>query len=78
MSRQLIEYVAPWLLDHPEEVTIEEVEGERGETVLEVSVHPEDVGKIIGRRGRIVGSLRTLARAASQRDGETVLLEVVD
>jgi predicted RNA-binding protein YlqC (UPF0109 family) len=78
MSRQLIEYVAPWLLDHPEDVTIEEVEGERGETVLEVSVHPEDVGKIIGRRGRIVGSLRALARAASQRDGETVLLEVVD
>lgn len=78
MSRELIEYVAPWLLDHPDEVSIEEVEGERGATVLEVSVHPEDVGKIIGRRGRIVGSLRTLARAAGQRDGTTVLLEVVD
>jgi uncharacterized protein len=78
MSRQLIEFVAPWLLDHPDEITIEEVEGERGATVLEVSVHPDDVGKIIGRRGRIVGSLRTLARAASQREGEAVLLEVVD
>jgi predicted RNA-binding protein YlqC (UPF0109 family) len=78
MSRELIEYVAPWLLDHPDEVAIEEIEGERGATVLEVSVHPEDVGKIIGRRGRIVGSLRALARAASQREGTTVLLEIVD
>jgi predicted RNA-binding protein YlqC (UPF0109 family) len=78
VSRELIEYVAPWLLDHPDEVSIEEVEGERGATVLEVSVHPEDVGKIIGRRGRIVGSLRTLARAVGQRDGTTVQLEVVD
>jgi len=78
VSRELIEYVAPWLLDHPGELRIDEVEGDRGATILEVSVHPDDVGKIIGRRGRIVGSLRTLARAAGQREGATVLLEVVD
>ena len=78
MSRALLEYVTEWLVDNPDEVEIAEVEGERGATVLEVSVHPDDVGKMIGKRGRIIRSLRALARAAGQRDGNTVLVEVVD
>jgi predicted RNA-binding protein YlqC (UPF0109 family) len=78
VSRALIDYLAPWLLDHPEEVEIDEVENERGATVLEVSVHPDDIGKLIGKRGRIIQSLRILARAAGQREGTTVLVEVVD
>ena len=78
MSRALLEYVTEWLVDHPDEVEITEAEGDRGATVLEVSVHPEDVGKMIGKRGRIIRSLRALARAAGQRDGQTVLVEVVD
>ncbi|HEV3362646.1 MAG TPA: KH domain-containing protein [Acidimicrobiia bacterium] len=78
MSRALLEYVTEWLVDHPDEVEITEVEGDRGATVLEVSVHPEDVGKMIGKRGRIIRSLRALSRAAGQRDGETILVEVVD
>lgn len=78
MSRVLLEYVTEWLVDHPDEVEIAEVEGDRGATVLEVSVHPEDVGKMIGKRGRIIRSLRALARAAGQREGQTFLVEVVD
>ena len=78
MSRELIEYVASWLLDHPDEVEIEEVEGERGTTVYEVTVNPEDMGKIIGRRGRIIRSIRALARAAAQGEGRSVMVEVVD
>jgi predicted RNA-binding protein YlqC (UPF0109 family) len=78
MSRALLEYVTEWLVDHPDEVEIAEVEGDRGATVLEVSVHPDDVGKMIGKRGRIIRSLRALARAAGQREGETILVEVVD
>ena len=78
MSRALLEYVTEWLVDHPDEVEIVETEGDRGATVLEVSVHPEDVGKMIGKRGRIIRSLRALARAAGQREGQTVLVEVVD
>jgi predicted RNA-binding protein YlqC (UPF0109 family) len=78
MSRALVEYLAPWLLDHPEELVIEEVEGERGALILELSVHPDDMGKLIGKRGRIIQSLRTLARATGQRDGGSVLVEVVD
>ena len=78
MSRALLEYVTEWLVDNPEEVEIAEVEGDRGATVLEISVHPDDVGKMIGKRGRIIRSLRALARAAGQREGQTVLVEVVD
>jgi uncharacterized protein len=78
VSRAVIEYVGAWLLDHPDELIIEEIEGDRGATILELSVHPEDMGKIIGRRGRTIQALRTLARAAGQRDGATFLVEVVD
>jgi predicted RNA-binding protein YlqC (UPF0109 family) len=78
MTRELLEYVGPWLVDNPDELQITEVEGERGATVLEVSVDPEDMGKLIGKRGRIIRSIRTLARAAGQRDGQNIVVEVVD
>ena len=78
MTRPLLEFITPWLVDHPDEVEINEVEGDRGATVLEVSVNPEDMGKLIGKRGRIIRSIRTLARAAGQQDNQTVLVEVVD
>jgi len=78
VSRELVEYVVGWLLDHPEDVEINETEGDRGASVLEVGVHPEDMGKIIGKRGRIIRAIRLLARAAGQRDGNSVFVEVVD
>lgn len=78
MSREVIDYLAPWLLDHPDDLEISEVEGERGETILELTVNPEDMGKIIGKRGRIIRSIRVLARAASQGEGRGVMVEVVD
>ncbi len=78
MTRRLVEYLGPWLLDHPDELEIQEAEGERGALVLELTVDPEDMGKIIGKRGRIIRSIRSLARAAGQTEGETILVEVVD
>ncbi len=78
MSRALVEYVTEWLIDYPEDLQISEIEGERGTTVLELSVNPEDTGKIIGRNGRIIRALRVLARAAAQRDGRSISVEVVD
>ena len=78
MSRQLVEYVTPWLVDDPEAVEIAEVEGDDGSMIVEVSVNPEDVGKIIGKRGRIIRALRTLAKAAGQKQGRSVTVEVVD
>lgn len=78
MTRRLVEYLGPWLLDHPDELEIQEAAGERGALVLELTVDPEDMGKIIGKRGRIIRSIRSLARAAGQTEGETILVEVVD
>ena len=78
MSREVITYLAPWLLDHPDDLEINEVEGERGETILELTVNPEDMGKIIGKRGRIIRSLRVLSRASTQGEGRGVMVEVVD
>jgi predicted RNA-binding protein YlqC (UPF0109 family) len=78
MTRALVEYLGPWLLDEPDEMEINETEGDRGAIVLEVSVAPDDMGKIIGKRGRIIRSIRALARAAGQRDDRSVMVEVVD
>ncbi len=78
MSRGLLEYAVPWLVEHPEDVEITEVEGEHGGLILELSVHPDDVGKVIGKRGRIIRSVRILAKAAGQKQGAPVSVEVVD
>ncbi len=77
MSRELLDYVVPWLVDNPDAIEINEVAGERDATVLELSVDPDDVGKVIGKRGRIIRSLRALAKA-SAREGGNVMVEVVD
>lgn len=78
MTRPLLEFVTTWLVDHPEDVAIDEVEGEQGQLILELSVHPDDVGKVIGKRGRIIRALRTVAKAAGQKKGTPVSVEVVD
>jgi predicted RNA-binding protein YlqC (UPF0109 family) len=78
MTRALVEYLGPWLLDEPDEMEINETEGDRGAIVLEISVAPDDMGKIIGKRGRIIRSIRALARAAGQRDDRSIMVEVVD
>ena len=77
MSRELLEYVVPWLVDDPDAIVIEEVEGDRDATVLELTVDPADVGKVIGKRGRIIRALRTLAKAG-QGEGGNIMVEVVD
>ncbi len=78
MSRELLDYLSGWLLDHPEAMEVTEVEGDGGAVIFEVRVDPEDMGKIIGKRGRIIRSVRTLARATGQREGGSVMVEVVD
>ena len=74
--QELVEYLAKGLVDKPDEVRVERVEKD-GALVLELHVAPEDVGKVIGRQGRIARALRTIVRAAGARSNERALLEIV-
>ncbi len=75
---ELLEYLARTLVDSPDEVTVEGFEEDDGTLVLELRVGDEDTGKVIGRGGRTVGALRTVIKAAAVRDGQRVLVDVVD
>ena len=77
MTAELLEYLARRLVDNPDEVRVEPVE-EEDALVLRLHVAPDDVGKVIGRQGRIARSLRTLVRASGARSRQRVLLEIVD
>ena len=77
MSAELLEYLARRLVDSPDDVRVESVE-EDDALVLLLHVAPDDVGKVIGRQGRIARALRTLVRASGARSRRRVLLEIVD
>ena len=73
----LLAYLARELVDDPAAVRVEEEERDDA-LVLVLHVAPDDVGKVIGRGGRIARALRTLVRASSARDGRRVLVEIAD
>lgn len=75
--KELLTYVARNLVDHPDQVSVTEIDGD-GETILELRVDPEDTGKVIGRQGRIAKEIRTLIRSVAQRSGTRVSVEIVD
>jgi uncharacterized protein len=77
VSADLVEYLARRLVDDPNAVRVEEVERD-GETVIQLHVAEDDVGKVIGRQGRIARALRTVVRASAARRQERVLLEIVE
>jgi uncharacterized protein len=77
MSSDLLEYLARQLVDSPDDVRVEEVE-EDGAVVLRLHVAADDVGKVIGRKGRIARALRAVVRAGGTRRRERTLLEIVD
>ncbi|GEN34132.1 MULTISPECIES: KH domain-containing protein [Aneurinibacillus] len=74
--KSLIEVIAKALVDHPDAVSIEEVTQE-GSTVYRLSVHPDDMGKVIGKRGRIAKSLRTVVGAMAMKENQRVTIEIV-
>jgi len=74
----LLEFLARALVDNPDDVSVEGFEEDDGTIVLEVRVGDDDVGKVIGRGGRTVSSLRTLMRAVASRQDARVLVDVVD
>lgn len=75
--KELLTYVAQNLVEHPEAVSVTETAGV-DETILELRVSPDDMGKVIGRQGRIAKEIRTLLRSVAQRQGTKVTVEIVD
>jgi predicted RNA-binding protein YlqC (UPF0109 family) len=71
-----VEYVAKTLVDDPDAVSVTEVE-EDGETVIELHVAEDDMGKVIGRNGSVAKALRTLLKVTAARQGTSVTLEIV-
>jgi len=75
--RELVEFLVRALVEQPERVEVEEFE-EGGDLVLEVSVAEDDLGRVIGRGGRIANAIRTVARAAGARDDRRVIVDILD
>jgi predicted RNA-binding protein YlqC (UPF0109 family) len=74
--KELVEIIAKHLVDNPEGVSVREIEGENS-TVVELKVAPSDMGKIIGKQGRIARSIRTLVKAAAIRNDKRVIVEII-
>ena len=75
--KELLTYVAQNLVEHPQAVDVQETETD-GNVVLELRVDPSDMGKVIGRQGRIAKEIRTLMRSVAQRQGKKVSGEIMD
>ncbi|WP_461255333.1 KH domain-containing protein [Treponema sp. R80B11-R83G3] len=77
MEKDLIEYLAKSLVDDPSQVQVNIVEGEKS-TILVLRVAEKDIGKVIGKHGRIAKAIRTVLQAASARTGKHTVLEILD
>jgi len=77
MLKDLVEFIVKKLVDRPESVTVSEVSGEQS-TIIELRVAQEDLGKVIGKEGRIARSIRTLVHAAAAKDGKRAVLEILE
>lgn len=75
--KELIQVIAMALVDHPDEVVVTETETEKT-IIVELRVAPEDMGKVIGKQGRIAKSIRTLVKAAATKDDKKVVVEIVN
>ena len=75
MTREFVEYVARALIDHPEELELKEID-EDGLTVYQLHVAPRDIGKVIGRRGRVARAIRTLLKVSSIQNHRRATLEI--
>jgi len=77
VEKELVEFIARTLVDDPAGVIVNVIEGEKS-TILELKVSDGDIGKVIGKHGRIAKAVRTLLSAASTRTGKRVVLEILD
>ena len=75
--RELIELIIKGIVDNPDKVEINEIIGEKS-SIFEIRVDPSDIGKVIGRQGRNIKSIRTIVNAAAQKDDKRAVLEIID
>jgi predicted RNA-binding protein YlqC (UPF0109 family) len=77
MERDLVEYIVKSIVDNPDEVDIKVIEGEKS-TILELKVAENDIGKVIGKNGRIARAIRTILSASASSQSKRVILEILD
>lgn len=73
---ELVEFIAKSLVDNPEKVQVNEVEGSQS-IIIELKVADEDMGKVIGKQGRIAKAIRTVVKAAAIKDNKRVVVEII-
>lgn len=74
--RELVEVIAKSLVDNPDAVEVKEVSGEQS-VIIELKVAPEDMGKVIGKQGRIAKAIRTVVKAAATKENKRVVVEII-
>ncbi len=74
--KELVELIAKHLVDNPEQVSVNQIEGEKS-VIIELKVAPDDMGKVIGKQGRIAKSIRALTKAAAAKEGQRVVVEII-
>jgi predicted RNA-binding protein YlqC (UPF0109 family) len=77
MEKDLVEYIVKSLVDDPTQVVVNMIEGEKS-TILELRVANGDIGKVIGKHGRIAKAIRTILQAATAKNGKHTVLEILD
>ena len=77
MLKELVEFIAKSLVDHPDKVKVSEIEGEKT-SVIELIVAKEDLGKVIGKQGKTARALRTILAAASNKVNKRAVLEIIE
>ena len=73
---ELVKFIAQSLVDNPDQVSVNEVRGEQS-IIIELKVAPEDMGKVIGKQGRIAKAIRTIVKAAAVKEGKKVIVEIL-
>ena len=76
--RELLDFLARALVENPDEVEVSEIEEIDGEVVLEVEVADDDLGRVIGRGGRVANALRSVMKAAATREDKRVVVDILD
>jgi hypothetical protein len=76
--RELLEFLARGLVEDPNAVQVDEIEEVEGEVILELEVAEDDLGRVIGRGGRVANALRTVMKAAAVREEKRVIVDIID